>query len=235
MSDIHVNPYSFATGALLSVLAIPLAIIAALVVGQLGIGIATTAGAIGMFAGFPLFALGSRHPVTRGRDFTLALIIGAIATVLGALTGLITDAYTALIASGGTTGVIGNILAGQIDFPFPTRLEDIVVPLTITAVLAILAVAMNAAKALAAHRDNFIAKANAAATTASNRLATSRNALSSSASTSANAANKFASHVMSINTSSSGILLNGKPLEQQEDRKPLWHGVRDSIYKALRG
>jgi hypothetical protein len=234
VSDFHTKPYSFALGALLSGLAIPLAIAAAVIVGQLGLGIATVVGAIGMFAAFQLFALGSRHPVTRARDFMFALIVGAIATVLGALSGLLSDAYSAFLSSGGTTGIIESNFAGRIELPFPSRLEEAVVPLTITAVLTVLAVVMNAAKALAAHRDAIVAKANAVATSATNRVETSRNALSSSASTSANAANRFANHVMTINASSPGTLLNGKPLTEQQPKKRLWPSLSDLGHKAIR-
>jgi hypothetical protein len=80
-----------------------------------------------------------------------------------------------------------------------------------------------------------MAKANAVATSATSHLETSRNALTSSAKNSANAANQFANHVMTINSSSPGILLNGKPLEQQQPKKHLWHDVRELIYKAIRG
>lgn len=235
MSDFYTKPYSFALGAFLSVLAIPLAIAAAVIVGLLGTGVAAAVAAIGMFAAFQLFALGSRGPVSRGRDFLFALIVGAIATVLGAISGLLADAYTTFVAGGGTSGIIENLFAGRIELPFPSRPEEVAVPLTITAVLAVLAVVMNAAKALAVHRDNIMAKANTVATSTADRLATSRNALSSSASTSANAANQFANHVMTINASSPGILLNGKPLELQQPKKRLWNDVREFIYKTIRG
>lgn len=236
MSDFYTKRHSSALGAFLSVLAIPLAIAAAVIVGLLGTGIAAAVAAIGMFAAFQLFALGSRGPVSRGRDFLFALIIGAIATVLGALSGLLADAYSAFASSGGTSGIIENILAGRIELPFPSRPDEVVVPLTITAVLAVLAVVMNAAKALAVHRDNIMAKANAAATSATSHLETSRTALTSSAKKSANAANQFANHVMTINSSSPGILLNGKPLsELEQPKKQLWRDVRESIYKTLRG
>lgn len=236
MSDSYTKPHNFALGALLSVLAIPLAIAAAVVVGLLGAGIAATVAAIGMFAAFQLFALGSRGPVTRGRDFLFALVVGAIATVLGAVSGLLTDAYSSFVAGGGTSGILESILAGRVELPFPTRSEDVVVPLTITAALAVLAVVMNAAKAIGAHRDALLAKANAVATSATNHLATSRTALTSSAKNSANAANQFTNHVMTINTSSPGILLNGKPLgEQDQPKKHLLHQLRELVDKALRG
>jgi len=234
VSDSYTKPHSFALGALLSVLAIPLAIAAAVFVGLLGTGIAAAVAAMGMFAAFHLFALGSHGPVARGRDFLFALIVGAIATVLGALSGLLSDAYTAFVSGGGTSGIIENLFAGRVELPFPSRLEEFVVPLTITAVLAVLAVVMNAAKALAAHRDAIVAKANAVATSATNRLETSRNALSSSASTSANAANRFANHVMTINASSPGTLLNGKPLTEQQPKKRLWSSWSDLGHKAIR-
>ncbi len=80
-----------------------------------------------------------------------------------------------------------------------------------------------------------MAKANAVATSATSHLETSRTALTSSAKNSANAANQFANHVMTINSSSPGILLNGKPLEQQQPKKHLWHDVREMIYNAIRG
>ena len=236
MSDFYTKPYSFALGAFLSVLAIPLAIAAAVIVGLLGTGVAAAVAAIGMFAAFQLFALGSRGPVTRGRDFLFALVVGAIATVLGAISGLLTDAYTAFVSGGGTSGSIENIFVGRVELPFPSRPEEVAVPLTITAVLAVLAVVMNAAKALAAHRDNFMPKANAVATSATSHLETSRTALTSSAKNSANAANQFANHVMTINSSSPGILLNGKPLgELEQPKKRLWNDVREFIYKTIRG
>ncbi|WP_010203919.1 hypothetical protein [Salinibacterium sp. PAMC 21357] len=236
MSDFSVKPHNFALGAFLSVLAIPLAIAAAAIIGLLGTGVAAAVAAIGMFAAFQLFALGSRGPVSRGRDFLFALVVGAIATVLGALAGLLTDAYSSFVAGGGTSGILENILAGRVELPYPTRPEEVAVPLTITAVLAILAVVMNAAKALAVHRDNIMAKANTVATSATTHLETSRTALTSSAKNSANSANRFANHVMTINTSSPGILLNGTPLgEQGQPKKHLWHDLRDMIYKAIRG
>ncbi|EAR25753.1 hypothetical protein A20C1_07733 [marine actinobacterium PHSC20C1] len=233
--DFYTKPYSFALGAFLSVLAIPLAIATAVIVGLLGTGVAAVVAAIGMFAAFQLFALGSRGPVSRGRDFLFALVVGAIATVLGAISGLLADAYTTFVAGGGTSGIIENLFAGRVELPFPTRPDEVVVPLTITAVLAVLAVVMNAAKALAVHRDNLMAKANAFATSTTNRLETSRTAMTSSAKNSANAANQFANHVMTINSSSPGILLNGKPLEELQSKKHLWQDVREMIYKAIRG
>ncbi|QYH35292.1 hypothetical protein [Salinibacterium sp. M195] len=236
MSDISTKPHNFALGAFLSVLAIPLAIASAVIVGLLGTGVAAAVAAIGMFAAFQLFALGSRGPVSRGRDFLFALVVGAIATVLGALAGLLTDAYSSFVAGGGTSGILENLFAGRVELPFPSRPEEVVVPLTITAVLAILAVVMNAAKALAVHRDNIMAKANAVATSATSHLETSRTALTSSAKNSANAANQFANHVMTINTSSPGILLNGKPLgEQDQTKNQLLHRLRELIDRALRG
>ncbi|MEH6781270.1 MAG: hypothetical protein V7618_06895 [Rhodoglobus sp.] len=235
MSDPHTKPRNFALGAFLSVLAIPLAIAAAVFVGLLGTGIAAAVAAIGMFAAFQLFALGSHGPVSRGRDFLFALVIGATATALGSLAGLLTDAYASFVAGGGTTGIIENLSVGRLDLPFPTRAEEVVVPLTIAAVLAILAIIMNAAKALAVHRDNILATANTVATSASNHLETSRTALTSTAKNSANTANQFANHVMTINSSSPGILLNGKPLEQSQSTTHFWRDLRESIYKAIRG
>jgi len=193
-----------------------------------------------MFAAFQLFALGSRGPVTRGRDFLFALVVGAIATVLGAISGLLADAYTAFVSGGGTSGIFENLFAGRVELPFPSRPEEVAVPLTITAVLTVLAVVMNAAKALAVHRDNIMAKANAVATSATSHLETSRTALKSSAKNSANAANQFANQfanqVITINSSSPGILLNGKPLgELEKPKKHLWHDLREFIYKTIRG
>ena len=210
MSDPHTKPRNFAVGAFLSVLAIPLAIAAAVFVGLLGTGIAAAVAAIGMFAAFQLFALGSRAPVSRGRDFLFALLIG-------------------------TTGIIENLSVGRLDLPFPTRAEEVVVPLTIAAVLAILAIIMNAAKALAVHRDNILATANTVATSASNHLETSRTALTSTAKNSANTAHQFANHVMTINSTSPGIVLNGKPLEQSQSTAHFWRDLRETIYKAIRG
>lgn len=210
MSDPHTKPRNFAVGAFLSVLAIPLAIAAAVFVGLLGTGIAAAVAAIGMFAAFQLFALGSRAPVSRGRDFLFALLIG-------------------------TTGIIENLSVGRLDLPFPTRAEEVVVPLTIAAVLAILAIIMNAAKALTVHRDNILATANTVATSASNHLETSRTALASTAKNSANTAHQFANHVMTINSTSPGIVLNGKPLEQSQSTAHFWRDLRESIYKAIRG
>jgi len=210
VSDPHTKPRNFAVGAFLSVLAIPLAIAAAVFVGLLGTGIAAAVAAIGMFAAFQLFALGSRAPVSRGRDFLFALLIG-------------------------TTGIIENLSVGRLDLPFPTRAEEVVVPLTIAAVLAILAIIMNAAKALTVHRDNILATANTVATSASNHLETSRTALASTAKNSANTAHQFANHVMTINSTSPGIVLNGKPLEQSQSTAHFWRDLRESIYKAIRG
>ncbi|MGV8858049.1 hypothetical protein [Rhodoglobus sp.] len=235
MSDSYTKPHNFALGAFLSVLAIPLAIAAATFVGLLGTGIAAAVAAVGMFAAFQLFALGSHGPVSRGSDFLFTLIVGAIATTLGALSGLLTDAYSSYVAGGGTSGILENLLAGRIDLPFPSRPEEIAVPLTITAVLAVLAIVMNAAKALAVHRDNIMAKANTVTRTATSHLETSRTALTSSAKNSANAANQFANHVMTINSSSPGIVLNGKPLEQLQSKTHLWRDLREKIYKAIRG
>ncbi|MBH0116483.1 hypothetical protein I6E52_06445 [Salinibacterium sp. NG253] len=228
------TPHNFALGAFLSLFAIPLAIAAAILVGLLGFGIAAIFGALGMLTAFQLFTLGSRHTITRGRDFMFALIVGTIATVLGALSGLLSDVYTSFISNGGTTGIIEDILAGRADFPFPTRAEQVAIPLTVTAVVAILVIVMNVAKALAAHRDNLMAKANAAATSATTRFETSRQALSSSATNSANAANRFANHVMTINASSPGIILNGKPLDEQETTKGFSSRVSDLAHKAIR-
>ncbi|EPR76694.1 hypothetical protein ADILRU_1019 [Leifsonia rubra CMS 76R] len=235
MSDSYRKPHSFALGAFLSVLAIPLAIAAAVIVGLLGTGLAAAVAAIGMFAAFPLFALGSRGPVSRGSDFLFALVVGAIATILGAVSGLLADAYTTFVAGGGGSGIIENIFAGRAELPFPSRPEEVVVPLTVTAVLAVLAIVMNAAKALAVHRDNIMAKANTVATSATRRLETSRTALTSTAKNSANTANQFANHVMTINSSSPGILLNGEPLEQLQSKTHLWRDLREKIYKAIRG
>jgi hypothetical protein len=229
-----VQPHNFALGAFLSMLAIPLAIAAAVVVGLLGMGLAIPVSAIGMFTAFQLFALGSRGPVSRGRDFLFAFIVGAIATVLGAISGLLADAYTAFVSNGGTTGIIEDILAGRVELPFPSRPEEIVVPLTIAAVLAVLAVVMNAAKAIAVHRDALLAKANTVATSTTTRLETSRAALTSSAKNSANAANQFANHVMTINSSSPGIVLNGKLLGEPEPKKGLWSRLNDLGHKVIR-
>lgn len=228
------SPYNFALGAFLSLFAIPLALAAAIFVGLLGFGIGAIFGAVGMLTAFQLFALGSRHTVTRGRDFLFALIVGAIATVLGALSGLLSDVYTTFVSHGGTSGIIEDILAGRADFPFPTRAEQVAIPFTVTAVLAILVVVMNAARTLAANRDNLMAKANAVATTATTRFETSRQALSSSATNSANAANRFANHVMTINASSPGIILNGKPLDEQEIAKGFASRWCDLVQKAIR-
>lgn len=228
------TPYNFGLGAFLSLFAIPLATAAAILVGLLGFGIAAIFGALGMLTAFQLFALGSRQTVTRGRDFMFALIVGTIATVLGALSGLLSDVYTSFVSNGGTTGIIEDILAGRADFPFPTRAEQVAIPLTVTAVVAILVIVMNVAKALAAHRESIIAKANAAATSATTRFETSRQALSSSATNSANAANRFANHVMTINASSPGIILNGKPLDEQEITKGFSSRVSDLAHKAIK-
>ncbi|MBH0109787.1 hypothetical protein I6E81_06370 [Salinibacterium sp. NG22] len=228
------TPYNFGLGAFLSLFAIPLAIAAAILIGLLGFGIGAIFGALGMLTAFQLFALGSRQTVTRGRDFMFALVVGTIATVLGALSGLLSDVYTSFVSNGGTTGIIEDILAGRADFPFPTRAEQVAIPLTVTAVVAILVIVMNVAKALAAHRESIIAKANAAATSATTRFETSRQALSSSATNSANAANRFANHVMTINASSPGIILNGKPLDEQEITKGFSSRVSDLAHKAIR-
>jgi hypothetical protein len=233
VSDSYTKPHNYALGAFLSVFAIPLAMAAAVIVGLLGTGIAAIVSASGMFAAFSLFAFGSHGPVSRGRDFIFALVVGAIATILGAVSGLLTDAYSAFVSGGGTSGIIENLLAGRVELPFPTRPEEIVVPLTITAVLAVLAIVMNAAKALAVHRDALIAKANAVATSATNHLDASRTALRSSAKNSANAANQFANHVMTINSVSPGILLNGKPLDEQEPKKQFWAPLSDLGRKVI--
>ncbi|CAO1653600.1 hypothetical protein NYA9BBAC_02470 [Salinibacterium sp. NYA9b] len=228
------TPYNFALGAFLSLFAIPLAIAAAILIGLLGFGIGAIFGALGMLTAFQLFALGSRQTVTRGRDFMFALVVGTIATVLGALSGLLSDVYTSFVSNGGTTGIIEDILTGRADFPFPTRAEQVAIPLTVTAVVAILVIVMNVAKALAAHRESIIAKANAAATSATTRFETSRQALSSSATNSANAANRFANHVMTINASSPGIILNGKPLDEQEITQGFSSRLSDLAHKAIR-
>ena len=47
MSDFSVKPHNFALGAFLSVLAIPLAIAAAAIIGLLGTGVAAAVAAIG--------------------------------------------------------------------------------------------------------------------------------------------------------------------------------------------
>ncbi|GHD80405.1 hypothetical protein CLV85_0641 [Salinibacterium amurskyense] len=228
------TPYNFGLGAFLSLFAIPLAIAAAVLVGLLGFGIGGILGAFGMLTAFQLFALGSRQTITRGRDFMFALVVGTIATVLGALAGLLSDLFSTFVARGGTTGIIEDILMGRAEFPFPIQAEYIAVPLIVAAVLAILVIVMNGAKALAAHRESIIAKANAAATSATTRLETSRQALSSSATNSANAANKFANHVMTINASSPGIILNGKPLDEQEITKGFSSKLSDLAHKAIR-
>lgn len=228
------TPYNFGLGAFLSLFAIPLAIAAAILVGLLGFGIGTIFGALGMLTAFQLFALGSRQTVTRGRDFMFALVVGTIATVLGALSGLLSDVYTSFVSNGGTTGIIEDILAGRAEFPFPTRAEQVAIPLTVTAVVAILLIVMNVAKALAAQRESIIAKANAAATSATTRFETSRQALSSSATNSANSANRFANHVMTINASSPGIILNGKPLDEQEITKGFSSRVSELARRAIR-
>ncbi|MBH0082484.1 hypothetical protein [Salinibacterium sp. SWN167] len=227
------TPYNFALGAFLSLFAIPLALAAAILVGLLGFGIGAIFGAVGMLTAFQLFAVGSRQTVTRGRDFLFALIVGSIATALGAVAGLLSGLFNTYISNGGTTGIIEDILTGRTEFPFPTQAEQITVPFIVTAVLAILVVVMYAAKAAAAHRDNLMAKANAAATTATNRFETSRQALSSSATNSANAANKFANHVMTINASSPGIILNGKPLGEQETPTGFASRLSDLARKAI--
>jgi len=244
------KPGNIAVGALLASLAIPLAILAALLVGTLGWGLAAVAGAVGMLVAFPFFALGARQPVVHLRSFVIALIIGTIATVLGAITGLLTDAYTAFVNGGGASGIVWSLFDGQLELPFPTQGEVIAIPLTITAVLAVLVVVANAAKALSVRRQEITAKARALATSTSSRLQdSSRTASAAARSTassardpardtarkSANAANEFASHAMSINTASAGIVLNGRRLDEQESKKHLWERVRDQIEKAIWG
>ncbi|WP_010203921.1 hypothetical protein [Salinibacterium sp. PAMC 21357] len=223
------KPYNFVLGALASVLAIPITIAIAVIIGQFGWDFAGAGGGIGLMVAFALFASGSHRAVVRGAGFAFALLIGTIAAVLAVIAGFLSAVYHAFTAVGGDGGFFGSVFAGRVTYRLTEHPVDLIAPAAIAAFMTIILLIKYSRLAIeartasqetrgfgAAHRGAAVHQAEPHNAEPHNRVPRDATALDVAAPDHTPPAAPPAT----INASSSGILLNGKPLNDQEPKKP---------------
>ncbi|MBH0082489.1 hypothetical protein [Salinibacterium sp. SWN167] len=212
--------YAPRRGFVLALTAIPVAILIPTVIA-LATGVRQMIGiffaASGMWVALKLFDLGSHRSPLRGRTLVTAIAIGGVAVVLGFGAAVIAHSYASFLAVSGDGGFFGDTFATVLSQRVSEGRAEILVVCAVGIVLAIGIVQLRSQIVNATGRVRALTAEQFSEFTAPG--AAPSPAPSPAPEKNATTATSSPALAPTLNESSSGILLNGKPLDEKKPKK----------------